>query len=369
MNDRKVPKKGKNMMELAGSPFLFILIATIALILSLMIGLVVVMLTSDDHSGGYVGDGGGAGGKNKGDASTTQSSVPVGNMQALYISPSQPKRSSYLASTQGMTQIDGIGSQNAVLIELDGFTAVAGKNADAKIYPASMTKVMTLLVACEQLAAKGIDLNEALTVEADMIQYAYSEEGSGKMKAQAKAGDSFRINDLLYLIAWDSDTISCQMIAKHLAGSEAGFVALMNQKAAQLGLANTKFANSTGLHDQNNYSTCREIAAIMAATMDNPHAWSILKSTSSRQIRSTNSAVSFTIHPAWFVSKNRFNSKNALSTVTVMAGKTGYIDQSGASLVSYAEGQGKAYISVVCNSGSAENSTKDVKQIYNTFAK
>jgi hypothetical protein len=120
-----------------------------------------------------------------------------------------------------------------------------------------MTKVMTLLVACEKAPNAG----KLLTVEQWMIDYQQSNKASGIMGFVA--GDQISVESALYLINYTSDTIACLLIADYIAGSEADFVSLMNQKAADLGLKDTHFVNTTGLQDANHYTTCREMAIIM----------------------------------------------------------------------------------------------------------
>lgn len=375
MNTQGPKKNQPSLLSKAGTPFILILICTIALLVVFTVGLLVVTLMEDDGDSAPSLDGDRGG---RVEEENNNPSVQVGgNLTPIYVAPTQKSRSDYRATNNGTAQqISGITSGCAILIDLNSFTSVAEKNADAKIYPASMTKVMTLVVACEALAQKNVDLNTELTVDSEMIKFAYAEEGSGKMKTLASAGTKFRINDLLYLIAYDSDTIASMMIANYIAGDEPSFVALMNQKVAELGMSSTThFANSTGLHHAENYSTCRDIAAIMAYAKDNAHAWKLLSSTGSRQIRSTDGKVSFSVTPTWFV--DRFATKNTLSTVTVKGGKTGFTDQSGMCLVSYAEGAQSSYIQVICAKAadgtgggvSAKDSTEEVKKIYNTYVK
>jgi len=296
-------------------------------------------------------------------------STPViSNTTPLY--PTNETRTSYKINTANnvtmLTGDDFILSNNTILVKLDenGLSSIAEKNADAKMFPASMTKVMTLIVACERVT----DLNKKLTVDEETAQYAYEQGGSG---AGLKAGESYRVEDLLYLISYKSDTIASIIIAEHIAGSEEAFVALMNEKAQKLGLTGTRFANCTGLYNENNYSTCRDIASIMAYALDNELAFKCLSSFRGREM--TVGGVDCTFYSAWYSERFRDNPK--LKTVTVKAGKTGYIDESGMSLVSYAVGaDGQKYINVIVGkpkgSGLSESmSTSEVKKIYNTYAK
>lgn len=274
-----------------------------------------------------------------------------------------PKRSSYISKSA--TNVANVGeeirSNNVILVDLDTYESIAEKSADTIIYPASMTKVMSILVACENLKS----LKTKLTVTKELTDYAHKMGGSG---IGLEVGDELTTQDLLYLTAYSSDTVAVIMLAKHVAGSEEKFVNLMNNKARELGLKNTNFDNCTGLHSDNNYTTCREMAAIMAYALEHPLCKELLTSYTKYSI-----ADKYGIYSSWYSA--RFNNNPRLDTVTVKGGKTGYIDESGFCLVSYAESRsiGKRYIQVIVGepkgSGLTEElSVRDVKYVYNTYA-
>ena len=299
------------------------------------------------------------------------------NKEPIY--PTVPTRNNYVAESSGFSQQIGglIQSNNAVLVELGSYQAIAEKDADAKIYPASMTKVMTLLVACENVTS----LSKKLTVTQEAIDYKRAQGGSGLL-VDSSLGDAFTIEDLLYILSYDSDTIACLLLAKEIAGSEAAFVDMMNAKARSLGLTSTHFTNSTGLHNEEHYSTCREMAAIMAYALDNTLARRILLSTETKSFvaykgNTDEKTVTYYASPDWYQTDGgtRFKGNVKLETVTVKGGKTGYTDEAGVCLVSYAESNstGKCYINVIVGkpkgSGVKESvSVADVKCIYNTYA-
>ena len=272
-------------------------------------------------------------------------------------------------SANAFTVDTEIRSNNVILVELGSNESIAEKDADERIYPASMTKVMSLLIVCER--AK--NLNTKLKVTKEVADYAARMDGSGYLSGKKNLNDELTIKDLLYLTSYYSDTIAIIMLANYVAGSEAAFVRLMNNKAKALGLENTNFANCTGLHDENNYSTCREIAAIMAYALDNPLCEKLLTSTEVYKIK-TNSNDYTLWMPSWY-GEDRFEQKTRLETVTGKGGKTGYIEESGICLVSYAESNStsKRYIQVIVGrpkgSGlTAPASTEEVKFVYNTYA-
>ena len=374
MSRKRSKKSGKSEIIIEIKPsFLVVLIVTFVLLVALAVGLVVVMNGEFDRPSNG-GSGGGKGGKDKTEqttSSTTKPSLPAGvNTTPLF--PTNETRDSYKISTAAdvvtLTDDNFIKSNNTILVKVgtDSLVSVVEKNADAKMYPASMTKVMTLIVACERVT----DLDKKLEVTAEIAKFAEDNDGSG---AGLKVGESYTVKDLLYLISYKSDTIASLLIAEHIAGSEAAFVDLMNQKVRDLGLVGTHFANCTGLYHAENYSTCRDIATIMAYALDNEMAFGVLSSYTGYKM--TVGGVDCTFYSGWYSGRARFADNPRLSTVTVKAAKTGYIDESGISLVSYAVGKdGSKYINVIVGkpkgSGLTESmSTSEVKLIYNTYAK
>ena len=292
--------------------------------------------------------------------------------------PSVTPNGSYVAANAtDAKDIVGIYSNAAVLVDVSSNKITASKNADTRIYPASMTKVMTLLVACE----KGEVAGKLLTVEQWMVDYQQQMGASGNLAF--KAGEQISLENALYLINYRSDTIACLMVAKYIAGSEEAFVELMNQKARDLGLTGTHFTNTTGLHDPNHYTTCREMAAIMSCAMKNPVASKIISSYNGRGVSiyvDNKVSRSSTIYAAWYSDSTRFadNPKvyGTSGNMTVIGGKTGYEDIPTACFVTIAEQKnGARYICVTVgrtaeNQGSvsAKQSTTDTETIYREYA-
>ncbi|MBE6632268.1 MAG: D-alanyl-D-alanine carboxypeptidase [Ruminococcaceae bacterium] len=280
------------------------------------------------------------------------------------------------SSDASVVSIEGIESQSAILVNLNSGTSTAEKSADTVIYPASMTKVMTVLVACEN--AK--DPNAKLTVTEAMVQYQQSMGGSSIMAF--KAGESITVEDALYLINYNSDTIACLLIAEHIAQSEAGFVAMMNNKAKSLGLTSTNFVNCTGLHDANHYTTAREMAAIMACAMKNETAKKIITAYAGYSVYVyVNGDVdrSPTVYSGWFSTRlgdNNWAGKG--SDVKIYGGKTGYEDIPTSCFVTYAQNTETKteYICVTVGRISKDQpavsnaeSTEDTKKIYQVYGK
>ncbi|MBO7309779.1 MAG: D-alanyl-D-alanine carboxypeptidase, partial [Clostridia bacterium] len=249
-----------------------ILIVTVSLfVLSLVcLGVSLAVDIIDNNSSyGVVGSGGDGGGKKQPSTPVDSTVSGVGKKTSIVL-PCATKEGVYLGvsneRTQDISADTAIKSGAAVLVDITDNVTVAGKNADARIYPASMTKVMTLLVACEN--AK--DPNALLTVTKAMAEEYKKPTNQGASLAKAMAeGEQITVEDALYMVIYESDTMACWLLADYVAGGEAQFVQMMNQRATELGLTGTHFTNCTGLYNTEHYTTCRDMAAIMAAAMNN----------------------------------------------------------------------------------------------------
>ena len=129
------------------------------------------------------------------------------------------------------------------------------KNADYKIYPASMTKIMTAIVAFDLLKKGETSLDEMITIS----EKAWRLSQSGYSSMFIMLNDQVSVEDLLKGIIIVSGNDSCVALAEGLSGTEEDFVILMNEKAQEIGMENSNFGNSSGINDVNNYSTARDI--------------------------------------------------------------------------------------------------------------
>ena len=130
------------------------------------------------------------------------------------------------------------------------------KEADAKIYPASMTKIMTTIVVFDLLKKGETSLDEKITIS----ENAWRMSQSGYSSMFIMLDDKISVENLLRGIIIASGNDACVALAEGLSGTESEFVYLMNQKAEEIGMENTSFSNSSGINDVNNYSTVRDIA-------------------------------------------------------------------------------------------------------------
>ena len=129
------------------------------------------------------------------------------------------------------------------------------KDADTKIYPASMTKIMTVIVAFDMLKKGETSLDEKITIS----EKAWRLSQSGYSSMFIMLGDQITVENLIKGIIIVSGNDACVALAEGLAGTEQDFAVLMNEKSEEIGLENTHFNNSSGINDSNNYSTVRDI--------------------------------------------------------------------------------------------------------------
>ena len=151
------------------------------------------------------------------------------------------------------------------------------KEADAKIYPASMTKIMTAIVAFDLLKTGETSLDEKITIS----EKAWRLSQSGYSSMFIMLNDQVTVENLLKGIIIISGNDACVALAEGLSGTEEDFVILMNEKAEEIGLENTNFNNSSGINDPNNYSTARDILKMSRYMIQNyPEYYSYFKDTS-----------------------------------------------------------------------------------------
>lgn len=247
-------------------------------------------------------------------------------------------------------------STYGLLMNADTLEILSERNAYEKMYPASMTKVLTLLVAAENLTEQQLDDTFEITIE--ITDYSYSHDCSA---AGFDVGENVPVRDLLYALILPSGADGALGLAYYIAGSQEAFVDMMNEKAKELGIADSAhFTNCIGLYDEDHYCTAYDMAIIMRAAIDNDLCKEILSThyyvTSSTKEHPDGIALS-----NWFLRRIEDNDKG----INVVCGKTGYVIQSGSCAVSYAEDDdGNSYILCTGNSTSSWKCIGDHVALY-----
>lgn len=249
-------------------------------------------------------------------------------------------------------------SESALLIDADTNTIIAEKNADVRIYPASMTKVMTALVACERIE----NWDDTFTMTQEIIDPLYLADAS---LAGFVNGEKVPLLDLVYGAILPSGAEATEALAIYLAGSEAAYAELMNEKAAELGLTDTHFVDASGLHDEEHYTTLRDMAVILQAAMDSEICREVL-STTYYTCQNTEQ------HPDGLSIFNKFLSRIAyqeLSGAEISGAKTGYTAQAMNCCASFGVSpKGRNLICVSARAWTGDLCIQDHVALYSRYA-
>lgn len=253
---------------------------------------------------------------------------------------------------------DTLNSPYAILIRLGDKAVLKQKNSEEKIYPASLTKMMTAIVAIENLP----DLQKEIKLTSSTFEGLYDANAA---MAGFRPGEKVRAIDLLYGVLLPSGAESCIGLADLIAGSEQDFVRMMNQKAADLGMNNTHFANATGLHNENHYTTVRDLAVLLSYALQNDTFREIFTSLR-HSTRSTN------IHPDGITFYSTIYEELSNASITrgqILGGKTGYTREAGLCLASLAKVGKQEYILITAGAKgdrhSKQNHITDALTVYN----
>lgn len=254
-----------------------------------------------------------------------------------------------------------------IVYERNSGTMLYTLNPDGKIYPTSMVKIMTTLVALENG-----DLDETVTVTRSVL----NQVPIGILGADLKLGEEISLRDLLYANMVASATDASVIAAAHVGDSIDGFLQMMNDKAVELGCENTHYGNVHGLHDEETYTTARDIARITEAALQN-EAFRDMFCATQYTMAATNKHEERTIT----TTNNMMNPKNSKYYDTrVTGGKTGATDEGGRCLTLTAEKDGMELLCVLMGAkptlaangsidayGSFEESKILIDYAFNTF--
>ncbi len=228
---------------------------------------------------------------------------------------------------------DNLNSPNAILIRLKNHTILMQKNSEEKIYPASLTKIMTAIVAIEELP----DLREEIKLTNATFQGLYEADAS---MAGFQPGEQVRAIDLLYGAMLPSGAECCIALADQIAGSEQNFIKIMNQKAVALGMDNTHFENATGLHNVNHCTTVKDLAILLSYALQNDTFREIFTSSRHSTPPTNKHPGGITFYSTMFEDLNNQN----IIDGEILGGKTGYTNEAGLCLASLAKVGKQEYI-------------------------
>lgn len=250
-------------------------------------------------------------------------------------------------------------SESAVLLDLDTGKIAAQKKGRERIYPASLTKMMTVLVVLENTE----DLEQQVRLSEDIFPELYEE---GASMAGFVPGEHASVRDLLYGAMLPSGGECCKALAEEVAGSEEKFAELMNDKAQELKMRDTHFTNSTGLPDKKHYTTTRDLARLLE------YAWE------NGDFRAIFTTRSYTVpptygHPEGFSFYSLMFQEMEQSGVTsdyILGGKTGYTSEAGLCLASVGTVGDKTYALITAKAdGSHDTQPYHILDAVSVFQK
>ena len=236
----------------------------------------------------------------------------------------------------GVVPAPSIDAKSYVLVDYRTGAVLAEKNADERVEPASLTKIMTVYAASHALKAGLIKLTDAVTIS----KKAWKMEGS---RMFLEVGKTVSVDMLLNGIVIQSGNDASVALAEHVSGSEEVFVGLMNKYATALAMTNTRFSDATGLPDPNNYTTARDMAKLSAA---------LIREFPEEYKRS--SVKEFTFNGIRQHNRNRMLMRDA----SVDGLKTGHTESAGFCLISSAVRDGMRVISAVMGTASDDARTE-----------
>lgn len=290
-----------------------------------------------------------------------QQTVMAAAAQPMEATPqtAEPEQPFSVSETAETVQLgEELPSAYAIVVDLDNETILVEKEARTVISPASMTKILTLLVAAEHVT----DLDATFTMTIDITDYCYV---NGCSVVGLDVGETVTIRELLYGTILPSGADAALGLATYVAGSHEAFVELMNEKLEELGLSETAhFTNCVGLYDPEHVCTVYDMAMILKAAMDNELCRQVLDART-YETAPTEAHPDGQVLSNWFL--RRIEDKDT-GGLDVIAAKTGYVSQSGNCAASCAQApDGSRYICVTGNAYSSWRAIYDHAELYKTY--
>ena len=229
------------------------------------------------------------------------------------------------------------------------------RNADEKIYPASITKLLTALLVVENC-----ELDEIVTVSENAV----FSVPSGYVNANLQVGEELTVEDLLYVMLIPSANDAANALAEHVGGSIESFSTMMNTRAKELGCIGSNFTNPSGLHQEEHYTTCRDIYLISKEAISKDYIKKIMETTT-HTLPQTNK---YTGTSRIFTTTNYMKLKSLSKYYCdyCIGGKTGYTGEAKNCVVEYAGKDGIELVAIVMGEGAKVKGQKflDAKKMF-----
>lgn len=283
--------------------------------------------------------------------------TPVPGSQNSQAATATPAHSSYYSQAADTDSIDGwpkgpgIEAQAAILMDVNTEAVLYSKNANTKLYPASITKILTTLLACENLSA-----DEEITVSKN----ASASVTAGDSSIYAAPSEKFTRDQALMAVMLQSANEMSVAVAEQVSGSVKKFTELMNWRAKLFGCKNTHFNNPNGLPDENHYTTAADMALIAKSAWMNP----LYRRFCTKRYYAIKPTNKFT-ETRQLLNHHKMMKNGEYYYEGVLGGKTGYTNASGNTLVTYCKRGNTTLVAVILNSTSAANAYSDTASLFN----
>lgn len=251
---------------------------------------------------------------------------------------------------------DGYTSPHIYLFDRETGNTIYEKNIHSKTYPASLTKIMTAIVALENVD----NLSEITPIDVETYQDMVDQNAS---MAGFYGREAVTYRDLLYGTILSSGGEAANSLAIHVAGNVKDFVQMMNAKAAQLGLKDTHFTNPDGLHNKKQYTTAHDMAKLLDYALDNGHFKAIFT-------KETFQTTSTPDHPEGILLESTvltFLNKEEQEGFEIIGGKSGTTYEAGQCWATLGVVENQEYISIVMGAPLEDISQPDQAQITDTL--
>ena len=272
------------------------------------------------------------------------------------IYPSNNGKSIYTV-TGDESKLPELLSQSAIVVDMKtGYTLVE-KNIKDKLYPASITKIMTALLTIENA-----NKDDVVTFSAEAV---FSIE-QGSSAAYVDVDEQLTVDECLYGLMLISGNDLANGLAEHVGGTMDNFAAMMTNKAEEIGCLNTNFTNAHGLHDDNHYTTVYDMALIAKYAYEYAEkdgmSFKTYCSTGYYECQPTNKQEAVR---QWRNNNKLINPYKTEYYEECIGGKTGYTNKAGGTLVTFAEINGRTLICVVMKSANSLSAYADTTNLYN----
>ncbi|MEE1517957.1 MAG: D-alanyl-D-alanine carboxypeptidase family protein [Lachnospiraceae bacterium] len=261
--------------------------------------------------------------------------------------------SSIYTATGNNNEIPEILSQSAIVVDMKTGYTILEKNIKDKLYPASITKIMTAILTLEN--AK---MDEVITFTSEAV---FSiEEGSSAAKVDVD--EQLTVEQCLYGLMLISGNDLANGLAEHVGDTMDQFANMMTNKAEEIGCLNTNFTNAHGLHDDNHYTTAYDMALISKYAYEKCEMFKTLCSTGYYECQPTNKQP---LVRQWRNNNRLINKYEKEFYADCIGGKTGYTNKAGGTLVTYANINGRTLLCVVMKSANSLSAYADTTNLYN----